>query len=143
GGDSVSVTGSLIISSVVGFSIQYGASGGGNLGTGLVFAAGQGPSVGNVLGIPLGTPAVIYMGASVDTVNVQVAANSGYTLTVYGGAPDGGASGDTLNVTDISGGAMVFRTPLGPGSVLLSFVYAGGLTSQILYQDFEVVNTVP
>jgi autotransporter-associated beta strand protein len=120
--DTVTVNDSSITSTVgAGFTINFSAAGG--TFTGVNFATGT----------------------ASDTVNVRVASSSGYDLTLYGVIPPGTLSGDTLSVTDSSGGAVIHSIWTGPGMGIFQVLYAGAGTknSTINYQDFVFVFTNP
>jgi hypothetical protein len=83
----------------------------------------------------------VYNFGGTDSNNVSVAANSGYHLTV---AAVSGA--DMLQVTDVSGGAVIHNFPSGSGSGRLQVLYPsipGGLLSEVFYQGVTQLSTSP
>src|SRR5262249_43602321 len=140
--DAVAVTGGSVSSSGLGFLINYQATGG-TFGNGVGVITGGGADTVNVLGAPPGQPLIVYTGGGADTVNVFVIPASGYSLSVNGQAPPGGAGGDTLGVLDLSGGATVHNVPLGGGLGLVEVVYGISAFSLVGYFDFENAVTFP
>jgi hypothetical protein len=140
-GDNVSVSASQLHGTAVPFTINYTATGG-SFGV-LTLLTGTGNDVVNVSSLPGGSNTTILTGGGNDTINVPVSSLVSYNFTVNGGAPTGGAVGDVLNVTDISGAAVIHNLVSSPGNGTVEVLYLNGAPSHITYQDIEQVVTNP
>jgi hypothetical protein len=139
--DTVMVTNQGLTSTAgSGFQIAFQSLGG--TFSGVNFATGTGNDAVTVQSLVTGTPPLsLYNFGGHDTVNVNVASASGYNALV-----NVQAGSDTLNVSDVSGGAVIHNFPSGAGSGKLQVLYPstpGGLESDIFYQGVTQLSTSP
>jgi uncharacterized protein (TIGR03118 family) len=122
---------SFAISRVTAPFLMFYRSTGGSFGGGLAVVLGTGGPTAIVQGQAAGVPTIIY-GQGDATFNVAVTASSGYSnLTL-----DGGGGHSTLSIFP-SGSTTSQNVPSGGGIGEFVVSFAGGLTSNILYQNMS------
>jgi hypothetical protein len=145
--DSVALTAGSVYSTLATFTANYAlvkpftvyyTATGGTFAGGLGLVTGTGDDRVTVSGVPAGAPVEITNAGGADQVDVAVTAGSGYSLVV-----NGGPGGDTLTVTDYSGGAVVHSYPTGAGAGAVQVLYDPGLESLIWYLAVEQLLTQP
>jgi hypothetical protein len=125
--DAVGVTASSLFSTILGFTINYFATGG-TYG-GISLTTGSGDDLVVVVSAPAFTPLSIHTGAGSDTIGVVVTSSSALRLVL-----DGGTGDNTLHVTDLANSALVFNTVSGARAGVLRLLYPFGLESAFAYQ---------
>jgi hypothetical protein len=81
----------------------------------------------------------VYGGGGTNTISVRVTPTSGYNLTVDAGP----SAGNTLNVTDVVGGAVAHNHPTTQTSGGIEVRYLTGVASQIAYARAERLVVTP